>query len=282
MRVMKAEFPLASPANPGLAEALLFMLPLAGAVVRHWTSGLFLTLVAASLLAWAHRGSGVVLPEERRLLALFVTFFVSFMLSTLWYEWSDAQYRYFETQVRFLLIVPLYLWLRQREDAGIWLLRGTAVGTVALVTEGFYEIHLLDYDRAMGTYSPNFFGPCATLAAFFSLAYAHYFAPRGWWRHVAIASIVLAGAALSYSASRGAFLGAIVLTALWIALHYRGRRMVYAILVGVAALTAVYQLGPLSTRVGVGVNEYQAAPAVREQQTQRLTNIAERLEMLIF
>lgn len=280
MRVMKAEFPAASAANPGLAELLLFLLPVAGAVVRHWTSGLFAAMVAVSLLAFTKRATDAVTAEERRLLGLFVLFFVSFIVATLWRDWSDAQSRYFEAQARFLLIVPLYLWLRQREEAGVWLLRGTLLGTVFLVYQGFYDVYVLDAVQAWGVYSPNFLGPCATLAAFFALAYAHYFAPRGLWRHTAVASIVLAAAALSFSASRGAFLGAIVLTVLWIAMHYRGRRMIYATLVGVITLTAVYQLGPLSSRVSDGIVEYQYAPERRQQTTEVLSNIGRRLELL--
>ena len=107
-----------SKAIPKLAQlkewsvyGLVFLFPVAGIGVRHWFSTIFALLLLISLWDlvkyWGKRP--LLHKEEKVWLWLCAAFFVSFLVSALINGWGHVQSRSLGVDIRYLMVVPLYL-----------------------------------------------------------------------------------------------------------------------------------------------------------------------------
>jgi O-antigen ligase len=215
--------------------ALLFMLPVAGISVRHWISGTF-TLLVLLALPDVFRRRYALAAAERYLLLLAAAFFVAFLVSSLANGWTELQTRYLGREIRFLLLIPIYLMVRRYPDAGLWLVRGGVVGGLVLFAQGLYDLHVLKLGRAQGIYSPNLLGPYAAIIAVSLLIFWKLERARRWLRGALVASLIGALAAVMMSGSRGGFVGLFGMLLVWGALSFRGRHfaLVLAGIIGLA------------------------------------------------
>lgn len=230
--------------------ALLFLLPVGAASVRHWVSTIFALLLLLSLPA-AFRRPHHLLPAERRLFLVVVLFFAVFVLSAIVHE----QARDWNREIRFLLLIPIYLALRRLPAADLWVLRGSAVAGYVLFVDAVYQVYFLGYERAWGAYHPSFMGPFTALTGV--LALALYRAEHNRWIRVLAALSALGSlAALTLSASRGGFLGLLAMLAVWGGL--RSRRRSYVATVGaivMLSLLAYTASDPMRRAIDRGIDE---------------------------
>ncbi|MFQ5756463.1 MAG: hypothetical protein ACE5H7_10275, partial [Acidiferrobacterales bacterium] len=155
--------------NAKIIYAMLFMLPVAGISVRHWLSGSFLVLTLLSLPQLFRKRRGLT-KEERVFLTICAAFFAVFVISALVNGWTDLQTRFLGREIRFLLIIPIYLMLRRYPEAGRWLLLGTVMGAFVILTHSLIDVLVLKKPFAEGAYSQLLLGPFAALLALWLLS----------------------------------------------------------------------------------------------------------------
>ena len=142
---------------------LIFLFPIAGVTVQHWFSAIFVLLSLISL--WdliKYRGKRPTLFKPEKIWLWFCAgFFITFMVSGLVNGWGHLQTRYLGVDIRYLLVVPLYLMLRQYQYAWRYLLAGLLLAPLCLAGQAYYDEFELHLPRAQGFYSPNLLGPLA-------------------------------------------------------------------------------------------------------------------------
>ena len=143
---------------------LLFLFPIGAIGVRHWISGIFGILALLSLPDLLRRPQNLSNPE-RRLMIIVAVFIAISVVTAVANGWTEVQTRYVGREVRFLVLIPIYLMVRRYPRAGWWLLRGGVVGGFAILAQALYDTHVLGLARAQGIYSPNLLGPFAALIA---------------------------------------------------------------------------------------------------------------------
>jgi O-antigen ligase len=219
--------------------AILFSLPVGGAIVPHWLGICFSALVILGLpeLFRRHRGLS---REEHVLVGILVAYFVVFVVTALANGWGERQTRSVGTEIRFLLAPAVLLLLRRTPEAGIWLLRGGVAGGFAVCLHALLDVYVLDMDRAWGLRGPLVLGPYAALLAMFSLVFWHMAPNRPALRVLIGASAAGAVAALILSNARGGFVGLVGMVLVWTVGRFRGRRLAAAAAVSVAVLVAAY------------------------------------------
>ncbi len=100
-------------------------------------------------------------------------FFLAFVVSALINGWGHVQNRELAVEIRYLLVVPLYLMLRQYVYAWRYLLAGLFFTAIYLAGLAYYDVYELGRVRAQGEYSPNIMGPLAALTAFWLMSSWH-------------------------------------------------------------------------------------------------------------
>jgi len=194
-----------------LVYLLLFLFPIAGMSVKHWITNIFNILVLIGLFVLRKKRT-LLLKEEKLLLWICAAYFSMFILSSFGNGWTELQTRYLGTEIRFLLVIPLYLLVRQYKDSSKWFLMGFIVAGFFLFAQSYYEVVLIYRKWAEGVYSKNILGPMSVLVVFFGL-YSLLFNIHvcGWLaKFVIILSILAALYALAVSSSRGAYVGFII------------------------------------------------------------------------
>ncbi len=261
--------------------ALLFALPVAGISVRHWISVTFTLLVLLSLPDLFRRREELLRPE-RYLLLIAAVFFGVFVVTALVNGWTELQTRFLSRELRFLLLIPIYLMLRRYPHAGLWLLRGGVVGGFTLLAQSLYDLYVLGLPQAQGIYSPNLLGPFAALLALFLLVLWRIDRKREW-RYAIAPSVLVALAATVLSASRGAFVGLIGMLAVWGAMRWRGWRLALPVLLAVGIIGIGYfASGNVRTRVDDAARELHSAVLegeLTQLEAKHLDSVSTRIEM---
>jgi len=204
---------------------LVFLFPIAGVSVSHWFSGIFTVLVLVSLWDLLRtKLKGVTLAalfrDEKIWLWLCAAFFVVTIAAAWVNGWERAQNRTLGVDIRYLLVVPLFLMLRHYRYAWRYLLAGAVVAAAVLGGQAYYDIHVLGLARAQGIYSPNLMGPVAALVAVWLMAGWSSLRPVRW---LLPGLIVTALYAVVMSGSRGAYLGLVIMLLAWAVLYVKGR-----------------------------------------------------------
>lgn len=237
------------------AYILLFLFPVAGMSVRHWISGIFTMLVLLSIPYLQKRDKPLVKEEEMLIWILF-SFFVVFMVTAVINGWTERQTKYLNVEIRYLLAIPLYLMMRQLPHAGVWILRGCLIGGVILGIQSFYDIEILNWQRATGIYSPNLIGPYAVLVSFWLIVALGIEKNLLLPRYLVPVSVFCAIYAVIMSGSRGAYLAFVVLLLIWFTLEANRRKVILVSVIAVLLIATVYSLYPkMSDRVNSALNE---------------------------
>ena len=238
-----------------LVYGLVFLFPVAGVSVRHWFSAIFTVLVLISLWdlvrQWGKRPA--LIKEEKIWLWLCAAFFLSFVISSWVNGWTHLQNRAFGVDVRYLLVVPLFLMLRQYSMAGRFLLAGVMLSAITLAAQAYYDVEVLHLARAQGPYSPNLLGPVAALVVVWLLSSWNQWGKLRWL----LPLLVLAALwAVAMSGSRGAYVGLLAMLLVWCGLFFKGWQRVAALIVVLILPVAVYHSFPsLAERVDVAASE---------------------------
>ncbi len=234
--------------------ALVFLFPIAGVSVGHWFSAMFVILVLMSL--WElprNRRSSSLSKSEDIWLACCVGFLGSFLISALANGWDDGQAKSLGVDIRFLLVVPLYLMLQRFPKAGRYLLMGCAIAAITLAAQSVYDKLILGLPRAEGCYSPNLLGPVAALVAVW-LVVGREFLPRLKW----ILPFLVMGAvyAVVMSGSRGGYLGLLAMVIVCVIVISKGyQRLIALCMVGLIVVGGYFGSAMVKERVDTAVHE---------------------------
>jgi len=263
---------------------LIFLFPIAGMSVRHWITNIFNMLVLIALLT-LRKPREPLLKQEKYFLWICAAYFSMFVISSLANGWGEIQTRYLGTELRFLMVIPLYLLLRRYPYCSKWLLRGAILGGFFLFGQAYYDVYILEKSTAWGIYSKNIIGPFAVLIGFYSL----YFV----WKNfkdlnkptlfIILLSITAALGSASLSGSRGAYVGFII-TGLACVMFFSKPRWMFTSLAAISLIAFVFyqSLGIVKNGVDIAVNEaqqyFQAEDHVKDRSSNTSTGI--RLEML--
>ena len=150
---------------------IIFLFPIAGPVIRHWNSTLFVLIIFTSLyFLFTKKDRKPLYKEEKIYLWCFALFFLVFIVSSLTneYSWKMIQKQGLGTEINFLLFVPIYLLIREYDLSKKVLLTGILFSIPVLFCFSLYEyIYVSPFARISaltGAYSQLFIGPIAALS----------------------------------------------------------------------------------------------------------------------
>lgn len=262
-----------------LVYGLVFLFPIAGVSVQHWFSSIFVLLVLISLWDlvkyWGRRSE--LFKEEKIWLWLCVGFFLSFVISGLVNGWGKPQTRYLGVDIRYLLVVPLYLMLRQYPYAWRYLLAGLFFAAIVLAGQAYYDVFESNMYRAQGFYSPNLMGPVAALVALWLISSWRLWGVTRWLLPVFVLAALWA---MAMSGSRGAYLGLLAMLLVWLVVCIKGWWRLPALAVILAIPVVAYNSLPsVKQRVDVAVSEVGSYFEQLEQDEHYTGGSAVRFEM---
>lgn len=238
---------------------LVLLFPIAGVSVRHWFSTIFALLFFISL--WdlcrsrikGEQRTPALFREEKIWLWLCAGFFLISMFSALINGWGHMQNRALGVDIRFLLIVPLFLMLRQYPNVWRYFIAGVVLTSLVLAGQAYCDIYSIGLVRAQGVYSPNLMGPVAAVVAVWLLCSWRIL---GLVRWVVPVLAVAALYAVVLSGSRGAYIGVFFMGLAWAVFYIRGYWKLAAVaLVFVVPATTYHYVPSVKERVDVAVAE---------------------------
>lgn len=152
----------------GAVGLLLFAFPLFAIPVRHWASVVYVLIGLVALFS-LRRPQPPLSHEERVFIGLLILYVTVTVIANSFSGWMRGSVRWFEPDARFLLAVPIYLYLRTHVDIALNLVRGLPVAAVIAGVYVLYETSVAG-QRVAGPYGPIFAGNIAALLAILSLS----------------------------------------------------------------------------------------------------------------
>jgi O-antigen ligase len=244
------------PYTGALIKGFVFLFPVFLVSVRHWASAIFVLMcfIGVGKLFSNASKDNPLLKQERILLSLMILFFVAFLISSLVNGWDKGATRALNTELRFLLFVPLYLLFRRIPDLIKPFSLGCIVGIVLNLFLVIYEIHYLGLPRSNGVYGPLFVGPATILIATISM---FTFKLESESRNrILLAFIIIATSVIAAYSSRSALLGMMVLVLLAILIYAKRFRWVYVLLLFSVSASAIYLHDSTRERLAIAYNEF--------------------------
>ena len=230
---------------------LIFLFPIAGMSVNHWITSIFNIIVLLGLFTLKSKNE-VLIKEEKTFLWICVAYFSMFLIASLVNGWTDVQTRYMGTELRFLLVIPLYLLVRRYPDCVHWFLIGCIPAGFFLFGQAYYDVYVLGRTTAWGVYSKNIIGPFSVLVAFYIVFY--FWSNRKAYRWqvllAIIVSVVAALVAVGLSGSRGAYVGFII-TALGCVMFFSKPRWMFASLAVISLVVVMFYQNSEIVKKGV-------------------------------
>lgn len=158
---------------------LIFLFPIAGPVVRHWNSLLFVLITFTALyFLFTKRDRKPLYKEEKIYLWVFVLFFTTYIVSVLvnGYSWEMIKKEGLGTEINYLLFVPIYLLIREYSFSQKALLAGILLSIPVIFLFSVYEyIYIMptsERHNLNGAYFHLFIGPITALSLL--MAYSAY------------------------------------------------------------------------------------------------------------
>ena len=229
---------------------LLFLFPIAGMLVRGWLTNIFNLLFLVSLF-YLHKRDKPLHKEDKVYLGICAAYVGIYVLSSIVNGWGDIQTHDLGTEIRFLLIIPIYLMIREQPESWRWLLYGSLLGIVVIFIQACHEVYWQGKGMAWGVYSKNIIGPFAALMGFWIL-FLWQEQPYRLYRSLIIIVFVLAVLATALSGSRGAYVGLMFLVCGGLLIFIRTRWVFAAAVLAFFLLGLVYQNTPI---VKQGINQ---------------------------
>jgi len=156
---------------------LLFLMPIAGPVVRHWNSYIFVLVFLCSIyFLWVKNDKKPLLKEEKIILSAFGLFFLSFIISANLNGWTELQTRELGNELMFLWIIPVYFLIREYKFSLNAFFAGVLLSIPVIFLFSLYEYYYVSTPVLIGAYSQLFLGPItALLLLFYAEAYKVFF-----------------------------------------------------------------------------------------------------------
>jgi O-antigen ligase len=221
-----------------LTYLLLFLFPIAGMLVPGWITNIYNLLFLVGLF-YLRRRKQPLCKEDRIFLLICAIYVAIFFLSALVNGWEPIQTHRLGTELRFWMVIPIYLLVREQKDAWRWYLFGGLLGIVFIFTQSYYEVHWEHLSTAWGAYSKNIIGPFAALLGFYAL-YLWRSQASAFLKTAIVLCFLLAMLATAMSGSRGAYIGFIAMTITWSLFTMRKRWMVTFLLLAAVLAGVIY------------------------------------------
>ena len=187
---------------------LLFLFPIFSLSIRHWLSGLFSIITLLALFfAWGKQKP--LHKEEKILLGIFGLYFFSILLSSTVTGWTASSYHRLGTELKYILFIPLYLYIRRYPATWRGLLVGLPLGGIVIGFQAIYDSFFTELGGAKGIYGPIIYGDFAVLLCMYSLIFGLTNRSKVW-RRINLLASGLALIAIIYSGSRNAWLAAFI------------------------------------------------------------------------
>ena len=127
---------------------LIFLFPIAGVGVRHWFSGIATLLVFSGLYIIVSRLRSKTSPfsdysqNEKILVFLVFSIFLSYLLSGFVNGWNSNQTKNFFSEMNFVFFIPLYMAIRYVRNGPELIIKGTVIAGTLLIVSYIYDVHL--------------------------------------------------------------------------------------------------------------------------------------------
>jgi len=263
---------------------LIFLFPIAGMSVRHWITNIFNLLVLISLFT-LRKPREPLLKQEKIFLWICAAYFSMFIISALANGWGQAQTYYLGTELRFIMVIPLYILLRRYSDCSIWLLRGAIIGGFFLFGQAYYDVYIMGKSTALGIYSKNIIGPFAVVIGFWSTYYLWENFKLLNWNLIVIIILSISCAFLTsaLSGSRGSYVGFVITSIFSIMFFSKPRWMFLGLVSGVLVTFLFYQNSSIIQRgMDTATSEIQSYFQAKDhtRDVSSTTSVGVRLEMI--
>jgi len=263
---------------------LIFLFPIAGMSVRHWITNIFNLLVLIALFT-LRKPRNPLHKAEKIFLWICVAYFSMFIISSLANGWGEIQTRYLGTELRFIMVIPLYLLLRRYSECSTWLLRGAIIGSFFLFAQAYYDVYIMERYTALGVYSKNIIGPMGILIGFWSLYFIcnNFKHLKSYVLFFILSSTFAAFTTAALSGSRGSYLGFIVTALTFVMFFSRPRWMFASIAVTIIVGLAFYiNTGIVKRGVDQAITEVSRYIQAKDHITDESSNtsVGIRLEMM--
>jgi len=223
-------------------KLLLFLFPLAGNIVQHWTGAIYACFLILALIVRPWRTSCLA-KNEKRFLLFAVLLFVSAIASNFFNTWTETQTKGLGVLVRYLAFVPIYILIRDQSNAFKSLAYGSCLGAILLAIFTSLETIGTGSAKAYGIYmSP---GLIATQATVFILVVTHALrdsqrtSNEFWFLLVGLGCGIHS---LTVSGSRSGYVAALILGILYIFLEVRPKLRLLVFSGLFASLALLFQL----------------------------------------
>jgi O-antigen ligase len=159
---------------------LLFLMPIAGPVVRHWNSYIFVLFFLSSIyFLFTKKDKKPLLKEEKVILSAFGLFFISYLISAILNGWTEPQTRELGLELMFLWFIPVYFLIREYEFSLNAFFSGILLSIPIIFLFSLYEYYYVSTPVLIGAYSQLFLGPItALLLLFYVDAYKFIFGKK--------------------------------------------------------------------------------------------------------
>lgn len=199
------------------AVSLIFLFPLFANSLRHWVAGVFILLVLVSLFS-IKKFSYDLKKEEKIFLAIIFLHVLSTILSNVLAGWTNASHKwFFSGDIRFLFVIPVYLYIRKIPDIWKYLLTALPIAAIIIGLTGLidflirYKSGNVDMIFAEGVYGHIFQGNIAALWSVLSYLAIDYFKDNKRMQMLCISGAVLGIVGALLSVTRNAWLSVVLL-----------------------------------------------------------------------
>jgi O-antigen ligase len=200
-----------------MLSSLVLLFPFFINTLRHWASSIYVLIALLSLTA-VKQYRFDLRKEEKIFLAILLLHVLTVFVSSMLAGWTYASNRwFFAGEIRLLLAIPIYLYVRQIPDIWQWLLRGIPLGAIIIGLTGIidFALHYYQGDVSMifaeGIYGHIFQGNIAALLSVLSFLAIDYFRNNKLFMRLCIAGASLAFLGALVSVTRNAWLSLLVL-----------------------------------------------------------------------
>ena len=196
-----------------LTELLLFALPVCVLGVKHGASGPVALLILISLIGIIvfrskdFRNNHQLSRDEKLLLLLFLVFSLFSLFSWWWSGMEKSGLKHIGEHMRFMLFIPVYLWLRFVQPRTAFLSYGVMIGAVLSIIVALYDVKVSGVYRAHGYHNAIMFGDMAIILGFMAFAMKDLLQTKSLlWKSLPVIALFSGTAASILSGARGAWI----------------------------------------------------------------------------
>ena len=261
---------------------LLFLMPIAGPVIRHWNSYIFvLVFLCSTYFLLKNNDKKPLLMEEKIMLSAFGLFFLTFIISANLNGWTELQTRELGNELIFLWFIPVYLLIRKYKFSLDIFFAGIILSIPVIFLFSLYEYYYISTPVLIGAYSQLFLGPItALLLLFYAEAYKTWFG-KNYIQWVLPIIYTLGIFVITFTFARSAYLTLIIGTSAYVVLFLGSTR--YKLIVGVFLVivcASLMSLEKVNVRVMTAVNNVGYYLKEKNINSRKInTSVGIRLEM---